>query len=122
MKAVPTLAAVLALALAGSAHAASCTYDPDRQLPSTVGEGVELPSAAGTEWLRTKGVIEVDGRRYRPYGSGLEISAFEMGDWSQVGVWRGVPVFGAASDDGEVVHVPIDPKVCAFQQYEVVKD
>lgn len=122
MKAVLPLAAVFALALAGSAHASSCTYDPETRLPSTVGVGVALPAAAGTDWYRAKAVIEVDGRRYRPFGPALEISAFEMGDWSQVGVWRGTPVFGSAFDEGELVYVPVDPKICAFHRYELTKD
>jgi hypothetical protein len=110
------------LALGGAAHAASCVYDSVNQIPTTQGSGVVLPSAAGADWHRNKTAIEVDGRRYEPFGAPMEVAQFEMEAWMQIGVWKGVPVFLDDYGEGEVAFVAVDPKACSFQRYEAVKD
>ncbi|MCE3289950.1 MAG: hypothetical protein K0R83_1962 [Caulobacter sp.] len=115
-------ALLASLALGGAANAAGCVYDSVNQIPTTQGSGVALPSAASADWYRNKAAIEIEGRRYQPFGLPMEVAQFEMEAWMQIGVWKGVPVFLDEYGEGEVAFVAVDPKVCSFQRYEALKD
>ena len=111
-------AVVLCLAVAGTSKAASCAYLEAEQRPTT-GGGAPLPAAGQTDWYRNGEAIELFGDRYEKYGLPRELGEFEFGGLTEAGKWKGVPAFTEAEGEGEVIYVPVDPKVCSFQPYEL---